>query len=78
MSSVPLSIPYHAAIPIQPQSFPPSPVTFPGSKNTAGFCRDGLNYGLPLHCPSPAVRDDATGICGQKRPGVRGCGCGCG
>ena len=45
--------------------------TWAGSKNTAGFCRDGLNYGLPLHCPNSALRDDVTGLCREKRSQVR-------
>ena len=43
--------------------------TWDGSKNTAGFCRDGLNHGIQLHCYK-ALRED-SGVCAESRPSVR-------
>ena len=38
-----------------------------GSRNPAGYCRDGLNDGYPLYCPA---RDrDTTGLCHVKNEG---------
>jgi len=42
-------------------------------RNPYGFCRDGLNNGLPLHCPPQYVKEPAfqnKGVCLYKRQGV--------
>ena len=42
-------------------------------RNPYGFCRDGLNNGLPLHCPPHYVKEPAfqsRGVCLYKRQGV--------
>jgi hypothetical protein len=38
-------------------------------QNTAGFCRDGLNHGMQLHCYK-ALRQP-SGVCAESRPTVR-------
>lgn len=41
-------------------------------RNPYGFCRDGMNHGIPLHCPSKYVDDKfykERGICNYKRKG---------
>ena len=42
-----------------------------GSRNPAGYCKDGFNAGVQLHCPSPHTRDSKTGICNMLNPAVR-------
>lgn len=42
--------------------------TWRGSRNPAGYCKDGFNHGIPLYCPANARR--ANGVCAEKHDGV--------
>ena len=42
-------------------------------RNPFGFCRDGQNFGIPLHCPAEYTQDPlfaSKGTCNYKRQGV--------
>lgn len=42
-------------------------------RNPFGFCRDGQNFGIPLHCPAEYTQDAsfrARGTCNYKRQGI--------
>ena len=42
-------------------------------RNPYGFCRDGLNYGLPMHCSAQYTSSDRFrehGVCDYKQQGV--------
>lgn len=40
------------------------------SRNPSGYCKDGNNLAIPLHCPIER-RDEATGRCEHVNPSVR-------
>lgn len=42
-----------------------------GSRNPAGYCRDGHNFGIQSYCPDNRYRDENTGKCMMIDLGVR-------
>lgn len=41
------------------------------SKNPAGYCKDGYNYGVALYCPKTSVRTPSSGHCEIGRKELR-------
>ena len=42
-----------------------------GSRNPAGYCRDGLNYAIHMHCPDNINRIERNGKCDFYNPNVK-------
>lgn len=42
-----------------------------GSRNPAGYCRDGLNFAIASHCEDERLRDERTGRCNAADASVR-------
>jgi FkbM family methyltransferase len=45
--------------------------TWKGSRNPAGYCRDGHNFAIQSYCPDDRYRDEGTGKCMMIDLGVR-------
>lgn len=44
--------------------------SWPGSRNPAGYCKDGYNHGLQLYCPPPFDRNLTNGHCNERKLGT--------